>query len=132
MKNIHLTKREYAIMKILWDSDKPMLVSEITPLTKNISVNSMHPLIRNLIEKGFIKVVGNVKVTKAPSRLYTAAIPVSEYAMLKAAEIFSTNNRAFNMQEFLHYLMKKYKDYTLIDEMEEFIQNYKEQNPMNN
>lgn len=130
MKSTHLTTREYAIMKILWENNKPMLVSEIIPLTKNISLHSMHPLINSLMAKGFVKVVGNVKVVKAPSRLYEATVTMPEYAMLKSAEIFSTNNQRFDIKQFMFYLVKrnKGKDQEIIRELEEFIQNYKEEN----
>lgn len=130
MKSTNLTAREYAVMKILWESDRPMRVAEILPLTKNISVNSMHPIMSRLLEKGFVKVVGNIKLVKAPSRLFEPAISISEYSMIKSAEVFSTNNKKFNLKEFLFYLMKRKKmdDEEIIKELEEFIGEYRKHN----
>ena len=68
-KNEHLTKKEHEIMKILWTSEKPMLISEIHSSVKNVAGNSVHPMINNLINKGYIKVMGNVRVVKTPSSL---------------------------------------------------------------
>lgn len=129
MKDVNLTEREYAVMKILWESGKPMLVSEIIPLTKNISVHTIHALLNSLMKKGLIKVVGSVKMVKVPSRLFYPTVSMSEFAMLKSEEVFSDNHKKFNVVEFMTHLIKSKKENKdeIIKELELFLDDYKKQ-----
>lgn len=125
-KTNHLTNKEYEIMKILWNSEKPLLISDILLQATNIANNSLHPMIKKLIKNGFIKVVGNVKVVKTTSRLYAPAISVDEYAAMQLEEIFKTSNKKLNLGNMVSYFAKNHqKDEKVITELEEFIKNYK-------
>ncbi len=125
-KTNHLTNKEYEIMKILWNSEKPLLISDILIQATNIANNSLHPMIKKLIKNGFIKVVGNVKVVKTTSRLYAPAISVDEYAAMQLEEIFKTSNKKLNLGNMVSYFAKNHqKDEKVITELEEFIKNYK-------
>ena len=79
MLKIILTEKEYEIMQILWKSEKPMLASEVMKQAKSASNNSIHHLLNRLMEKGFVKVAGNIKVVKAQSRLYAPALSAPDY-----------------------------------------------------
>ena len=127
MKNVELTEREYMVMKILWESNRPMLVSEIIPLTKNTSVHTIHALLNSLIKKGLIKVVGSIKMVKVPSRLFAPAVSISEFAMLRSEKVFIDNHEKFNVEEFMTQLVnsKKENGDEIIDRLEHFLDNYK-------
>ena len=128
-KSNHLTNKEYEIMKILWDSDRPLLISEILPKADNIADNSLHPMIKKLTKNGFIKVVGNVRVVKTTSRLYAPAISVDEYAAMQLENIFKTSNKKLNLGNMVAYFAKHHKnDDKVISELEDFIKKYKEEN----
>lgn len=43
-----LTKRELAIMRVLWDADHPLMVSEIVQKDKNGTIYSVQRIIQNL------------------------------------------------------------------------------------
>ncbi len=122
-KNEHLTKKEHEIMKILWTSEKPMLISEIHSSVKNVAGNSVHPMINNLINKGYIKVMGNVRVVKTPSRLYAPAVTVDEYMAIQFAEVFKENNKPISFKGFLNYFFKhnKSKKDEMLSELENII-----------
>lgn len=127
-KKYSLTNKEYEIMKILWDSDKPMLISDILDKADNIADNSLHPMIRKLINYGYIKVVGNVKVVKTISRLYAPAIDVDEYAAMHLEGIMKTSDRKLDFKNVLAYFAKhnNKNNNDIIAEVEEFIKEYKE------
>lgn len=127
-KKYHLTNKEYEIMKILWDSGKPMLISDILLEADNVAENSLHPMIKNLINNGFIKVVGNMKVSKTTSRLYAPAITVDEYAAMQLEGIMKTSNTKLDFKNVLAYFTKRNKKNNddVITEVEEFIKEYKE------
>lgn len=127
-KKYHLTNKEYEIMKILWDSGKPMLISDILLKADKIADNSLHPMIKNLINNGFIKVVGNMKVVKTTSRLYAPAITIDEYAAMQLEGIMKTSNKKLDFKNVLAYFAKRNKksNNDVIAEVEEFIKEYKE------
>ncbi|MDO4302255.1 MAG: BlaI/MecI/CopY family transcriptional regulator [Clostridia bacterium] len=127
MTKTHLTSKEYEIMKVLWSSDRPMLISDILSLTETVSENSIHHMINSLERKGFVKVAGSMRVVKTPGRLYAPAITVAEYAALQSSEIFKTTNQRFDVKNFLLCLTKqsKNKNNDMMNEIEEFIKNHK-------
>lgn len=49
-----LTKAELEIMKIFWRSETPLTRKQVAAQTTKIKPNSVNPMIRNLIEKGWI------------------------------------------------------------------------------
>lgn len=129
MKKFNLTKKEYQIMKVLWNSDKPLLVSDILAMTDNIAENSVHPMINSLIKKGYIKVVGSMKVSKTNSRLYIANITVDEYAAIELNEIFDSTGKSPDISNLLMYFSKhrkKKQNENFINQLQEFIDNYKQ------
>lgn len=126
MSKINLTEREYEIMEILWQSQKPMLASDIMEVAENTSGNSVHKILNKLMEKGFVKVAGNVKVVKSQSRLYAPAISAVEYIAIQSEEIFKSTTKKFDLKNFLLCLTKKNKSRNneIIDEIKSFIEEY--------
>ncbi|MCD7905814.1 MAG: BlaI/MecI/CopY family transcriptional regulator [Clostridiales bacterium] len=122
MINTHLTAKEYELMQILWGADKPLLISEINKNTKTISENSLHHILNSLMDKGFVKVVGSVKIVKGPSRLYAPAVTVTEYAVAKTKDIFKTNNKKFDLSSFVLCLMKKDRSGSVLNELKDIIE----------
>lgn len=128
-KKYHLTGKEYEIMKILWNNGRAMLISDILKEVDNIADNSLHPMIKKLINDGYIKVVGNIRVVKTTSRLYAPAIDVDEYAAMQLEGIMKITNRQLNFKNILAYFAKRNKknNKDIIAEVEEFIKEYKEE-----
>lgn len=125
----HLTKKECEIMKILWDSDRPLLISEIMAKADKIATNSLHPMIKQLIKSGYIRVAGYVRVSKTRSRLYAPAINIDEYAAMQMKEIGKVSNRKLNWNNILSYFVKhNKKDDNVIAELKEFIETYEKKN----
>ncbi|MDO4300520.1 MAG: BlaI/MecI/CopY family transcriptional regulator [Clostridia bacterium] len=125
----HLTKKEYEVMKVLWNSEKPLLISDLLLMTENVAENSLHPMVKSLLKKGYIKVVGNMKVAKTQSRFYAPALTVDEYAAIQLNEIFSAFDKKFNFSNFLAYFAShnKRKSNLIVAELENFLDEYKKQ-----
>ncbi len=109
MNRAILTEKEYEVMEILWKNKKPMLASEITKSVSMASGNSTHHLLNRLMEKGVVKVAGNVKIVKAQSRLYMPAFTVAEFAALQTSALFKATSDKLDIKEFLNCLLKKNK-----------------------
>ncbi len=127
----HITAKEHEIMKVLWNSEKPLLISELAAQVQNIALNSLHPLVKALIKKGYIKVAGHEKVSKTYSRLYAPAVTVEEYAAITVNEIFKNSKQPMNMPSLLSCFVKnntKDSSDEIIEEMEQFIDDYKKNN----
>lgn len=128
MTDSHLTKKEYQIMKVLWNSDRPLLVSEIAKEVESVATHSLHPLIKKLIDKGYIKTVGYMMVSKAQSRLYTPAISVDEHAAMQLKDLSKITNKAINVKDFLAYFTKtkKGQDEKILKEIQEFVNSFEQ------
>lgn len=127
-KIFYLSPKEYDIMTILWNSDKPLTVSEILELRKEgtWSKNSIHPLLNSLLEKNFISVVGTQKVSKVNSRLYIPNIDLSDYISAQVSKVFKNNKLKFNLSSFLSNFIGSDEevDEKLVEELEEWLNNY--------
>ena len=130
MNRAILTEKEYEVMEILWGNKKPMLASEITKSVSMASGNSTHHLLNRLMEKGVVKVAGNVKIVKAQSRLYMPAFTVAEFAAMQTAGLFKATSDKIEIKEFLNYLLKKNKVCAdeLLDEIKAFTEEYSKDN----
>ncbi|MBR6401556.1 MAG: BlaI/MecI/CopY family transcriptional regulator [Firmicutes bacterium] len=126
MTKVTLTEKEYEVMEILWKSEKPMLASEVTKKVSRASGNSTHHLLNRLMEKGVVKVAGNVKIVKAQSRLYAPAYTTAEYIAIQAGEIFKATTGKFDVKDMLACLVKKNKNKNdeIINEIKAFIDEY--------
>lgn len=83
--NFDLTKSEYEVMKILWDSGVPMLKQDILEISDQYKWNDnyLKKMLTGLFKKGAIKSVGVVRVGKVDSRLYVPTMSEDEYNISK-------------------------------------------------
>lgn len=80
-EDFHLTNNEYKLMKILWNSDRPLAKYEILVSAKghNWSDNYLKKMLTVLLNKGTIRPEGKVQVVKNYSRLYVPTMTEDEY-----------------------------------------------------
>lgn len=67
---IKLTRRQEDIMKILWESDKPLIASEIVKRQDDLNINTVQATLRALIKKNAIEVADIVYSGTVLSRSY--------------------------------------------------------------
>ena len=127
MNRVILTEKEYEVMEILWKNKKPMLASEVTKSVSMASGNSTHHLLNRLMEKGAVKVAGNVKIVKVQSRLYTPSLSVPEFCAVQSSDLFKSTDADIDIKEFLACFLKKNKDKSddLLKEIKSFTEEYK-------
>lgn len=124
-KSIYLSPMEYELMMIFWNLDRSLTVSEILENRKEgtWAKNSVHPMLKNLLEKGFLEVSGTQKVSKVNSRLYKAKISMAEYISNQVAEVYKNKRGKFNIACFMSGLLggDRASDEKIIAELENWI-----------
>lgn len=85
IKPFSFTKNEQEIMELLWEKNCSLSRSEILEFSQNRSwkAGSIHLLLNNLLEKGFIEVAGYVKIGKHYGRTFAAAITKEDYQVMQ-------------------------------------------------
>lgn len=127
MKCTYLTSKEFEIMKIFWQYDKPITAAEIVKLStaKTWSLNSLYPLLNKLLSKGFIEVIGNIRSTKAPMRIFATKITALDYSNMQLQWIFKNPNKKLDLSTILSYFNNNSENQNeLIKIMEEWIVNH--------
>ena len=71
---IKLTRRQEDIMNILWDSDTPLIASEIEKRQEDLNINTVQSTLRTLIKKKYIEVADIVYSGTVLSRSYRPLI----------------------------------------------------------
>lgn len=94
---IKLTRRQEDIMKILWESDKPLIASEIVKRQDDLNINTVQATLRALIKKNAIEVADIVYSGTVLSRSYRPIL-----------------NRDQVITEYDHVVSKVLKDKNLI------------------
>ena len=88
-----LTDAELSVMDILWNRDEPISVNELLNMVhfKTWSSGYMHNVIRGLVNKNLLNVVGLVQSRTQYARTFVAAITREEY-MAQVALFFVGRN----------------------------------------
>nr|WP_294492751.1 BlaI/MecI/CopY family transcriptional regulator [uncultured Mediterraneibacter sp.] len=74
-----LTKKELEIMKILWDSNKALVASEIANHGEALNINTVHACLRTLLKKEAIKIDGIIYSGTVLARSYSPVITKENY-----------------------------------------------------
>ena len=84
-----LTERELEIMRILWEADKSLMVSEIVQRDKNGTIYSVQRIIQNLIKKEMVAVEGMAYNKKALGRTFKPLVSAETIEMSNIQDMFS-------------------------------------------
>lgn len=79
-----LTKSEYQIMNLLWQSDRALSCTEIVELSdeKTWKDSYVHALIKSLMKKGLVKIESFELVTRSYARKFAPKLTYEEYVIL--------------------------------------------------
>lgn len=83
-----LTERELEIMRILWEADKPLMVSEIVQRDKNGTIYSVQRIIQNLIKKEMVAVEGMAYNKKALGRTFKPIVSAETIELNNIRDMF--------------------------------------------
>ncbi len=82
MKLKKLTNKELDVLRVLWDSEDPLLASEIYKIDPSLNSNTVQAALRNLTKKGYIKVADIVYSGTVLSRRYSPVVTQPEYVKM--------------------------------------------------
>ena len=82
---LKLTGREMDIMNILWNSQKPLIASEIAEYRSDLTINTVQAVIRKLLKYQLIEVADIVYSGTVLSRSYKPSISSEEYEEMEKA-----------------------------------------------
>ncbi|MEE1444546.1 MAG: BlaI/MecI/CopY family transcriptional regulator [Blautia sp.] len=82
-----LNKNELDIMYVLWDSDVPLLASEIVGKNENLTIPTVQRLLKSLVKKEYVEVADIVQNGKALGRRYRAKKTADDF-LKKEIEYF--------------------------------------------
>lgn len=89
-----LTKKQLDVMKILWESDTPMVASDIVKKSDALNINTVQASLRSLIANHSIEVAGIVYSGTVLTRSYTPIITREEYFNSTYTDIFGTGQKS--------------------------------------
>ncbi|MDE7016337.1 MAG: BlaI/MecI/CopY family transcriptional regulator, partial [Lachnospiraceae bacterium] len=55
---MRLTKRELAVMRVLWEANEPLTVSEIVERDADGTIDSVQRVVKNLLKKNAVAIEG--------------------------------------------------------------------------
>lgn len=84
-----LTERELEVMRILWEADKPLMVSEIVQRDKNGTIYSVQRIVQNLIKKDMVAVEGMAYNKKALGRTFKPLVSAEAIELSNIQEMFN-------------------------------------------
>ncbi|MGF0031378.1 BlaI/MecI/CopY family transcriptional regulator [Bariatricus sp. SGI.154] len=73
------TKKQLEIMKILWNSDKPLIASDIVKQNETLNINTVQACLRSLVANKSIEVTDIVYSGTVLTRRYAPLISKEEY-----------------------------------------------------
>ncbi|MBR1535083.1 MAG: BlaI/MecI/CopY family transcriptional regulator [Ruminococcus sp.] len=90
----HMTNSEEQVMRLLWQSDRPLSCTEITELSvdKTWKDSYVHSLIKSLIKKGIVKIDSFELVSRSYARKFAPRISYDEYVLLSGFSQKELNN----------------------------------------
>ena len=80
MEKVILTKKENAVMQILWEKDKPMSAHDIVEASEGeLNIHTVQQVLRKMLNAGHIEMAGVGQTLKSLTRLYRPVLSQAEY-----------------------------------------------------
>lgn len=121
-----LTEKEMEIMTILWQSDKPLVASEITKVNKSLNINTVQAVIRKLLGKEYIEVADIVYSGTVLTRSYRPVLTKNELTVQQFAEQLREENNKIIIPNLVATLLKHEKnEKEIIEQLEKLLEERK-------
>lgn len=111
------TKKQLEIMKILWNSDKPLIASDIVKQNDALNINTVQACLRSLITNNSIKVADIVYSGTVLTRSYAPVISKEEYLGSTYTDILGQGRTA----SLIASLIDSETNLTELEELEKLI-----------
>ena len=124
MNTKRLSNREYDIMQILWNSNKPMLASDILKADANMNINTVQSTLRNLLSRNMVCVANIITSGKVLARTYAPIVSADDYILSELCDILP--GESHRRAAFFAAFIQKCPDKELaLEELEQLIQEYR-------
>lgn len=117
-----LSKRQYEIMHILWETNRPMLASEIVNAKDELNINTVQSALKSMIEKGYIEVAEITHSRTVLARTYRPVVSKESY-LKEVCDEFDSNLGSWGI---FATLLEQEEDIRKLDELEKLIVKAKE------
>lgn len=115
-----LTKRELAVMKILWEANEPLMISEIVQRDKNSTIYSVQRVMQNLLKKNMVTVDKIVYNKKALTRKFKPVVDSESVELNILQEMFQNMvNKNIVASHLIAALLPSENDEKTLEELEE-------------
>lgn len=126
--NLNITNREKDILEVLWNSDTPLLASDIPKLNPYLSISSVQLGLRNLLAKNIIEVADIIHSGTVLSRSYRPLISREEIISNEVINSFKSLDRTITTKNIVTTLLKHEKNEAdTIKELEKLLEERKKQ-----
>lgn len=112
-----LSKQQLEIMKILWNSDKPLVASDILKQHNELNINTVQASLRVLVKKEAIEVADIVYSGTVLSRCYRPLISKNEYFAETCRVIAGDDSRS----SLISSIINKETDLSELEELRKMI-----------
>lgn len=121
-----LTKREFAVMEVLWDEGEELTSAEIIQKSKEREWkdSSIHLLINSLLRKKVVTVAGFKKTTKNYARTF---VPVETREQFLVGQIIDDKTPTEDKKGIYSYIIGKESDPELINYIEKLLEERKKE-----
>lgn len=122
---LSLTKREMDVMTILWESNTPLVASEITKMDASLNINTVQAVIRKLLDKKYIEVADIVYSGTVLTRSYKPTLSKKEMTVQRFIGQFQENDKV-SIPNLVTTLLKHEKnEQEVIEELEAMLEERK-------
>ena len=111
------SKQQLEIMKILWNSDKPLVASDILKQHNELNINTVQASLRVLVKKEAIQVADIVYSGTVLSRCYRPLISKNEYFAETCRDIAGDDSRS----SLISSIINKETDLSELEELRKMI-----------
>ena len=128
-----LTNRELDVLSILWNSEQPLTAAEISAASNGeLTINAIQAVVRKLLKENLIEVGDIVYSGTVLCRNYKPTPTSKERILTQFSDEFRRFQSKFSVSSLLATLYAPEKDEKkrsqTIQELEDFLEKYKEQN----
>lgn len=117
MKTKTVSPRQFDTLNVLWEAERPLLISEIVKLSE-MSVTTVQFSIKALLKKGYVKKADIIQNRTVLAQTYSPAITREEYLENISEEL----QGQLGAKIPLAALVEKEEDWKVLDDIERIIE----------
>ncbi|MDK2808581.1 MAG: hypothetical protein PWP24_1317 [Clostridiales bacterium] len=126
--DLKITNREKDVLEVLWNSDSPLLASDIPKINASLNISSVQLALRNLLSKNIIEVADIVYSGTVLSRSYRTLISREDFFSNEVINSFKKLDRTITTKNIVATLLKHEKnEANTIKELEKLLEERKKQ-----